>query len=88
MIRELNMDFQRYLLDTKNPLIIFIKFFHNPGMFFSIFYRIERYLLINSNLVLKFFGVIFYPLYFFITYYIFSYHIEPFAKIGGGIYAQ
>lgn len=86
MLTNLNMDFQRYLLGTRNPLKVLMKVFHNPGMIFSIFYRLERYFLIESNIIFRFIGIIFYPFYFFVTYYVLSYHIEPFVEIDGGLF--
>lgn len=79
-------DFEKYLSGERNWLIIFAKIFHNPGMIFSVCYRIEHSLLYCSNNIgYRALGQVLYPLYFFITYYILSYHIEPVVKIGKGL---
>lgn len=86
MVQLLKMDFNRYTGDWWNPIILLAKMFHNPGMQFSVWYRFERYLLYESNVVFKILGYILYPVYFFVTYFILSYHIEPQTKIDGGFY--
>src|SRR5579884_3455269 len=85
MLRFLKMDLNRYTGQWWNPIVLIAKAFVNPGMTFSIWYRFERYLLYESNIVFKLIGYLFYPLYFFVTYYVLSYHIEPQVKIGGGL---
>ncbi len=81
----LRQDLKRYD-SLKNPFVVLMKSFHNPGMIFSIIYRSERYLLYESNKLFKILGILVYPLYFLITYYIFNYHIEPIVKIMGGMF--
>lgn len=85
--KDINADFSRYTNGSKNPIIFVFKFFHNPGMPFSLIYRLENYLIYKSNTkVLKYLGWFLYPLYFFITYFILTYHVEPDAEIEGGLY--
>jgi len=80
-------DFSRYIFDSDNLLVVFAKFFHNPGMLFSVLYRIQRYLMYQTeNVIFRFIGYLTYPMYFFITYYVLDYHIEPRVKIGGGLF--
>ena len=86
---KLIKDWNEYLkLHTENNLIkiilFFPIFFHNSGMIFSLFYRIENFL--YSNKYLKFIAYILYPIYFLITYYILDIDIHPSVKIGAGIY--
>ena len=85
MFKKLVLDLRRYT-KSNNPLVILAIAFHNPGLIFSVFYRIERYLLYESNGFFRIIGLLFYPLYFFITYYILSYHIEPKVDIDGGLF--
>ena len=86
-MKDLFLDWKRYDINFYNPIIFIAKFFHNPGMIFSLFYRIEKYLIYDqTNKILKYLGYFFYPVYFFVTYYILSYHIEPVAKIEGGLF--
>jgi serine acetyltransferase len=86
MLLLIKMDFNRYTGYWWNPIVLIAKMFKHPGMTFSVLYRVERYLLYESNIVFKLVGYLLYPIYFFITYYILSYHIEPQVKIGGGLY--
>lgn len=84
MIRE---DFERYTGPGNRSILVFLmKFFHNPGMSFSIWYRVVRFLLYHKLLPVRVFGMIVYPVYFFMTYYIFDYHIEPEVDIAGGLF--
>lgn len=85
IFRNLSDDFSMYFGQEsifKYPLI----FFHNPGMFFSILYRFERFLLYESSVIFKVVGFVLYPFYFFITYFVLDYHIEPIVEIDGGLY--
>lgn len=93
MIEVINLiksDWKRYLALHKkvNPLLFLVVLFHNPGMHFSILYRVERYLLTHSWLPLKLLGALLYPLYFIVTYYILDIDISPRVKIGEGLYAH
>ena len=86
-LNNIKLDFNEYMDGSKGPIIFCIKFFHNPGMLFSILYRTERYFIYESNfLLLNLIGYILYPFYFVITYFILSYHIEPRANIMGGLF--
>ena len=86
MLRLLKMDINRYTGNWWNPfVVIFLMFFRHPGILFSCMYRLERYLLYESNVFFKIIGYIFYPIYFLITYYILSYHILPETIIDGGL---
>lgn len=89
VIKNILLDWDQYLKlhrcsKVKKVILFFLIFFHNPGMLFSVLYRIERSLY-NS----RYFKVIyyfFYPFYFFITYYILDIDIHPSVKIGYGLY--
>jgi len=83
---KISQDFKKYTGGNTSLIILLIKIFHNPGMIFSILYRIERYFLYSSLLIFRFIGYIFYPLYFLITYYILDYHIEPIVNIDSGLF--
>lgn len=91
MIEVVNLilsDWQRYLTLHKKahaPLFLVV-LFRNPGMTFSVMYRIEHYLFTHSFFILKLLGFFFYPLYFIATYYIFDIDISPMVTIGGGLY--
>jgi serine O-acetyltransferase len=86
MIKKINADFYRYTNGSKNPVKVLLQMFHNPGMLFSVLYRIERHFLYESISSMKIFGWILYPLYFFFTYYVLSYHIEPAVNMGKGLF--
>lgn len=90
VIRLIISDWKRYLALHKkmNPLLFLVVLFHNPGMHFSVLYRIERYLLIHSWLPLKILGAVLYPFYFIITYYILDIDISPRVQIGKGMYVH
>ncbi|HET7098880.1 MAG TPA: hypothetical protein VFI61_01445 [Patescibacteria group bacterium] len=81
-------DWKRYtgLHKKMNPLLFLVVLFRNPGMHFSVLYRLEFYLFNSKNLILKIISAIFYPFYFIITYYIFDIDISPRVKIGSGLY--
>jgi|WetSurMetagenome_2_1015567.scaffolds.fasta_scaffold06019_4 serine O-acetyltransferase len=89
LIKLILIDWDQYLkLNTGNKLkkilLFFPVFFNNPGMLFSLIYRIE-----NALYYGKYFKIVywlFYPLYFIITYYILDIEIHPGAKIGYGLY--
>jgi serine O-acetyltransferase len=83
-------DWLRYTVLHKkmNPLLFVVIYFRNPGMFFSVLYRIERYLLFHSFILFKLLGVLLYPLYFMITYYILDIDISPRVDIGEGLYVH
>lgn len=83
LIRE---DWKRYLHIHKkrNLFTFFLVFFHNPGMSFSLLYRIEYSLLTHSYL--KYIGYVLYPIYFLITYFILDVDIPPLSRIGKGLY--
>ncbi len=86
VIQLIRSDWNRYLIvhKKKNLLLFFMVFFHNPGMLFSILFRIEHYLCMHP--FLKGVGFIFQPLYFLITYFILDVDIPPDASIGKGLY--
>lgn len=86
MYKALWEDFDRYLHGNRNPLVFAAKFFHNPGMLFSILYRAQRYLHLHTAKYMRLLEYICYPLYFFLTYFVCSYHIEPDVEIGGGLF--
>ena len=86
MLRLIKMDLSRYTGDLWNPFAFFSTMFIHPGMFMSIIYRFERYLIYESNALFKVVGFFFYPLYYFISYYCLSYKINPKVKIGGGLF--
>lgn len=83
-------DWKRYTGFHKrmNPLLFLIVLFRNPGMYFSLIYRIERYLLTHNLLLFKIIGSILYPMYFIITYYILDIDISPRVKIGRSLYVH
>lgn len=78
-------DFDRYLQGSRNPFIFAAKFFHNPGMLFSVLYRMQRYMHLHTAKYMRLLEYICYPFYFFLTYFVCSYHIEPDVEIGGGL---
>lgn len=84
MIRE---DFLRYTGARNRSIFIFLmKYFHNPGMSFSVWYRVIRFLIYHKFMMVRMLGMLLYPIYFFVTYYIFDYHIEPEVDIAGGLF--
>lgn len=88
IIKDIIVDWERYTALHKKVsfLLFFAIFFNNPGMFFSIIYRIESNL-INSKIILfKLIAYLLYPLYFIITYYILDFNIPPTVKIEKGLY--
>ena len=91
MIKVLNLiysDWKRYtrLHKKMNFFLFLIVLFRNPGMYFSVMYRIEYCLLGSPFIIFKFLGIIFYPIYFIVTYYILDIDISPKAKIGKALY--
>jgi len=84
-LKLIRQDWDRYT-KSKNPFFLFAKGIVNPGIFFSLIFRIEYFLINSKNFFLKSLGWIFFPIYYFISYYIFSYTIFPFTQIGGGLY--
>lgn len=80
-------DWHRYtsLHEKMNPFLFLVVLLRNPGMYFSVMYRIEHYLLFHSFLF-KIIGAVLYPFYFVITYYILDIDISPTAKIGKALY--
>lgn len=84
-------DWKRYtqLHSKRVSTILFVAIlFHNPGMFFSLIYRIEHYLLYGERKWSKLLGFTFYPIYYFITYYIFDIDIPPSVRFGKGLYVH
>lgn len=81
-------DWHRYtsLHEKMNPLLFLVVLLRNPGMYFSVVYRINRYLLFHPLIIFKIVGAIIYPLYFIFTYYILDIDISPRVKIGKGLY--
>lgn len=90
VIKLIISDWKRYtaLHKRMNPLLFFVVFLRNPGMYFSVFYRLERYLLFHPIIFLKAIGAIFYPAYFILTYYILNVDISPKVSIGKGLYVH
>lgn len=93
MIKVLIADWQRYYLRYKKnlgpfiSLIIFpVIFLYNSGMFFSMLYRLENFLILSSNFILKSLGILFYPFYHIIVYSLLDINISPWTKIGKGLY--
>jgi serine acetyltransferase len=88
IINNINSDWNSYLkLHKKVNLIIFMMaFFHNPGMFFSLMYRVLSYLFYSKQPALNYLGYFLYIFYFLITYYILDINISPKVKIGKGLY--
>jgi len=86
----INSDWKRYTALHKHvsPLLFLVIFFRNPGMFFSVIFRFERYFLYHKMIILKVLGAILYPFYFIITYYIMDVDIPPDATIGPGLYVH
>ena len=87
--KQILSDWKRYTgLHKKNInlLFFFIIFFHNPGMAFSVLYRIQHFLLFSKNKFVNLIGYIFYPVYFVITYFIFDIDIPPTVTFGKGLY--
>lgn len=85
-LENIRLDFIEYMNGSKNIYVFLVKFFHNPGMLFSVLYRLERFFLYESNHIFKIIGWILYPGYFFITYFILSYYIDPKVNIQGGLF--
>lgn len=90
VIKYITADWKRYtaLHKKMNPLLFLVVLFRNPGMWFSVCYRLDRYLLTHSFYPLKIFGAILYPFYFIITYYIFAIDISPRVTLGKGLYVH
>ncbi len=88
LFSSIQSDWNRYLrLHKKYRIFLFLFiFFHNPGMFFSLIYRIEYYLFHYRLLPVRYIGYICYPFYFLLTYYILDIHISPRVAIGKGLY--
>ena len=86
VFRLIKSDFFRYVSDNDSKLLIIAKYFHNPGMQFSVIYRLEHFLIQHNNYYIRFFGLCFYPFYFVYTYYFLTYHIEPWVEIGEGLF--
>lgn len=59
---------------------------NNPGMLFSLIFRFEHYLYTHPIFILRFLGLLAYPVYYFLGYFVFDYYFDPGAKIGGGMY--
>lgn len=88
-INYISSDFSRYVkLHNKHVgIFLFVAiFFHNPGMLFSIIYRIEHRLLTSKNTVCRYAGLILQPVYYVTTYYILDIDINPTVIIGKGLY--
>lgn len=90
VIKLIISDWKRYtsLHKKMNLLLFLVVLFRNPGMWFSLWYRLDRYLLTHSFFPIKLLGVILYPFYFIITYYIMAIDISPRVKIGKGLYVH
>lgn len=88
LIQLIQSDWKRYtrLHKKMNPLLFLAVLFKNPGMHFSLLYRIERYLLFNNSIFWKMLGLLLYSLYYVITYYILDIDISPKVKIGKSLY--
>jgi len=86
--KSIIFDWKAYLRFNKknNPVVFFLTFFHNPGMMFSLVYRWQHYFLMHDSKILKIIGFISYPFYFIFTYYVLDINIDPYAKIGKGVY--
>jgi len=87
-IKQIALDWDSYLKLNKNRNILFcfLVLFHNPGMFFSLLYRVERYLIIHKSIMFKLVGYLLFPVYFLTTYFILDIDIDPRVEIGGGLY--
>lgn len=82
-------DWKRYLeLHNKRisiPLFLGI-LFHNPGMFFSLVYRVGYALIHSKVIIFKVLGGLLYPFYYLITYFIFDIDIPLSVTFGKGLY--
>jgi serine O-acetyltransferase len=89
---QIACDWEQYLKSystkskERNILLKLAIFFHNPGMIFSILYRIEHFLFNNQNAVLRLISWFIYPVYYLVTYYILDINISPKVKIGKGMH--
>ncbi len=91
VIKYINSDFSRYLWFHKKHVDIFLfvaVFFHNPGMLFSILYRIEHTFLTSKSIFFHYAGVILQPFYYIMTYYVLDIDIDPTVKVGKGLYVH
>jgi serine O-acetyltransferase len=90
VISQILADWKRYtgLHKHVSPLLFLVILFRNPGMFFSIIYRFERYFLYHKFILFKIIGALLYPFYFIITYYILDIDIPPNTQIGKGLYVH
>lgn len=88
VVESIVSDWKRYtgLHDRMHFLLFMVVIFRNPGMFFSLLYRMERYLLTHAFFPIKIVAALLYPFYFICTYYILSIDISPRVKIGKGLY--
>lgn len=88
VMRLIIADWKRYtsLHKKMHPLLFLVVLFRNPGMYFSVLYRIERYFLGHNLLPFRIVGAIMYPMYFICTYYILDIDISPRVNIGRSLY--
>lgn len=92
ILRLIKSDFSAYFrphksLSRKWKCILLLPMaFHNPGMIFSVLFRIEHYLFVHPLILIKMIGYLFYPIYYFLTYYVLDFDIHPLARIGQGMY--
>lgn len=89
-IKLILLDWDRYLKLHKkmNPILFLVVFLKNPGMLFSLLYRIEFSLVNSTFIIWKLIGFLLYPLYFVITYYILDIDISPRVRIGKNLYVH
>lgn len=88
IIATIYSDWKMYLKLHKrmNPLLFFMVVFHNPGMVFSIIYRVLNSMYYSKFPLVRWLGFFLNILYFIITYYILDIDIAPSVKIGKGLY--
>ncbi len=90
VIKLIVSDWKRYTMLHKkmNLFLLIVVLLRNPGMYFSIVYRVERYLLLHKFFPFKLLGFLLYPGYFIFTYYILDIDISPKVSIGKSLYVH
>ena len=87
-LRYIFEDWKQYLSEfNKNQWLYFFPvFFINPGMFFSLIFRVNNYFITNPFIFFRLFGWILYPFHYLISYYLLDIDIKPQTKIGKGLF--
>lgn len=89
-ISLIRSDWQRYTSfhAKRGMLTFFLVFFHNPGMMFSLLFRIDHYFITHRLFLCRVLGNVLWPLYYFYTYYVLDIDVPPHQVIGSGLYVH